>query len=363
MSSGRESAKSQGEVTYMNRIRVAIVGGSGYTGGELLRILARHPQVELVAVTSRQHAGRPVAGLFPALRGIVELEFSDHEPAALAGSAELVFTALPHKTAIEVVAELALAGCKVIDLSADYRFSDRALYEEWYQSHSRPELLAEAVYGLPELFRDEIVGARVIGNPGCYPTSVILPLAPILKAGLVAAGSPIFVDAKSGTSGAGRGLSSGSLYCEVNENFRPYKAGAHRHQPEMVEQLGRAAGARPEIIFVPHLLPLNRGILSSIYLELARPARAGELRDLYLEAYGEEPFIRLLPAGELPQLSAVRGSNYCDLGFVLAADRRLMLFSAIDNLVKGAAGQAVQNLNLLCGLPETTGLGTAPLAP
>ena len=347
----------------MRKVKVAIVGASGYTGVELMRILAGHPQVELVMVTSRQYAGQAVAAVFPSLRGIVALSFSDNRPAAAAAAAEVIFTALPHKAAIEVVAELAEAGRKVIDLSADYRFSDLGLYEQWYQPHTRPELLARAVYGLPELFRREIVSAQVIGNPGCYPTSVILPLAPILKAGLAVSGSTIVVDAKSGTSGAGRGLGLGSLYCEVNESFRPYKAGNHRHQPEMVEQLGRAAGVRPELLFVPHLLPVNRGILSSIYLELARPASPEEISGLLAEAYADEPFVRLLPAGELPALSAVKGSNFCDIGWVLSGERRLILFSAIDNLVKGAAGQAVQNLNLLCGLPETAGLATVALAP
>ena len=348
----------------MTKVRVAIIGASGYTGVELMRILSAHPGVELTMVTSRQYAGQPVSAVFPSLRQLVELEFSDNRVQAVAAAAEVVFTALPHKAAIEVVAELHAAGGKVVDLSADYRFSDRALYEQWYQPHTRPEVLEAAVYGLPELFREEIRTARVIGNPGCYPTSVILPLAPVLKASLVDTTSPVIVDAKSGTSGAGRGLSPGSLYCEVNESFKPYKAGSHRHQPEMVEQLGRVAGERPELLFVPHLLPVNRGILSSIYLSLARPVEREEIENLLAGAYADEPFVRLLPEGELPQLSAVRGSNFCDIGFVLSGEgRRLVLFAAIDNLVKGAAGQAVQNLNLICGLPETSGLLTGPMAP
>ncbi|NPA24396.1 MAG: N-acetyl-gamma-glutamyl-phosphate reductase [Deltaproteobacteria bacterium] len=347
----------------MAKIRVAVVGASGYTGVELMRILALHPGVELTIVTSRQHTGQPVAGLFPSLREIVGLEFSDNDLDEVAKKADLVFTALPHKAAIEVVAALHAAGKKVVDLSADYRFSDRALYEEWYQPHSRPEVLAKAVYGLPELFRNEIVEAGIVGNPGCYPTSVILPLAPILKLGLVDPGNRIIIDAKSGTSGAGRGLSTGSLYCEVNESFKPYKAGQHRHQPEMVEQLGRVGGRRPDILFVPHLLPVNRGILSSIYVSLNRDAESELVADALQTAYADEPFVRLLPQGELPALSAVRGSNYCDIAYVLTGKRQLILFSAIDNLVKGAAGQAVQNMNLMCGLPETSGLATVALAP
>ncbi len=348
----------------MAKIRVAVIGASGYTGVELMRILAGHPQVELTAVTSRQHIGVQVAELFPSLREIVNLEFTDNQIAKIAGAADLVFTALPHKAAIEVVAELYQAGKKVVDLSADYRFSNRALYESWYQPHTQPELLKKAVYGLPELFRSEIPTARIVGNPGCYPTSVILPLAPILPLNLIERQATIIIDAKSGTSGAGRGLNLGSLYCEVNENFKPYKADNHRHQPEMMEQLERVSGTAPQLLFVPHLLPVNRGILSSIYLPLSRDVVASEIEDALTQAYGDETFVRILPAGELPTLNAVRGSNYCDIGYVLATDKRsLILFSAIDNLVKGAAGQAVQNMNLMLGFPESTGLQTVSLLP
>ena len=348
----------------MAKIKVAIIGASGYTGVELMRILAGHPEVELTAVTSRQYVGVPVAELFPSLRDIVGLSFMDNRVAEIAGLADLVFTALPHKAAIEVVAELHGAGKKVVDLSADYRFSDRKLYESWYQPHTAPELLAEAVYGLPELFRAEIPSAQVVGNPGCYPTSVILPLAPILPLNLIGPDTTIIIDAKSGASGAGRSLNLGSLYCEVSDNFKPYKVGNHRHQPEMVEQLKRASGRAPQLLFVPHLLPVNRGILSSIYLPLSRDVAAAEIEEALDGAYGNETFVRLLPAGSLPTLNAVRGSNYCDIGYVLAADQRsLILFSAIDNLVKGAAGQAVQNMNLMLGLAEETGLMTVSLVP
>ena len=348
----------------MAKIKVAIIGASGYTGVELMRILAGHPEVELTAVTSRQYVGVPVAELFPSLRDIVRLSFMDNRVAEIAGLADLVFTALPHKAAIEVVAELHGAGKKVVDLSADYRFSDRKLYESWYQPHTAPELLAEAVYGLPELFRAEIPSAQVVGNPGCYPTSVILPLAPILPLNLIGPDTTIIIDAKSGASGAGRSLNLGSLYCEVSDNFKPYKAGNHRHQPEMVEQLKRVSGRAPQLLFVPHLLPVNRGILSSIYLPLSRDVAAAEIEEALDGAYGNETFVRLLPAGSLPTLNAVRGSNYCDIGYVLAADQRsLILFSAIDNLVKGAAGQAVQNMNLMLGLAEETGLMMVSLVP
>ncbi len=348
----------------MAKIRVAIVGASGYTGVELMRILAGHPQIELTAVTSRQHVGVPVAELFPSLREIVNLKFIDSKVEDIIALADLVFTALPHKAAIEVVAELCQAGKRVVDLSADYRFSDRSLYEAWYQPHSQPELLSQAVYGLPELFRSAIPKAQIVGNPGCYPTSVILPLAPILPLNLIERQATIVIDAKSGASGAGRGLSLGSLYCEVNENFKPYKAGNHRHQPEMMEQLKRVSGIAPQLLFVPHLLPVNRGILSSIYLPLSRDVDVSEIEEAFKQAYGGETFVRLLPVGELPSLNAVRGSNYCDIGYVLTSDKRsLILFSAIDNLVKGAAGQAVQNMNLMLDLPEATGLGTVSLLP
>ena len=348
----------------MAKIKVAIIGASGYTGVELMRILVGHPEVELTAVTSRQYVGQPVAELFPSLRDVVDLKFMDNQVAEIAGLADLVFTALPHKTAIEVVAELHKSGKKVVDLSADYRFSEQKLYEKWYQPHTAPKLLAEAVYGLPELFRDQIPSARVVGNPGCYPTSVILPLAPILPLGLVDPDATIVIDAKSGTSGAGRSLNLGSLYCEVNENFKPYKVANHRHQPEMMEQLGRASGVVPKLLFVPHLLPVNRGILSSIYLPLSRDVTATEIEEALAAAYGNETFVRLLPAGSLPTLNAVRGSNYCDIGYVLAPDQRsLILFSAIDNLVKGAAGAAIQNMNLMLGLPEEMGLLTVSLVP
>lgn len=348
----------------MEKTRVAIVGASGYTGMELMRLLARHPGVELTLITSRQHAGLTVAEVFPSLRDIVKLEFVDFELADMLDLAEVFFTALPHKTALPVVAGLYRAGRRVIDLSADYRFCDRGLYEKWYQPHDEPEVLAEAVYGLPELFREKIPTAQVVGNPGCYPTSVILPLAPIVGQSWVDAGATIVIDAKSGISGAGRGLSLGSLYCEVNEDFRPYKAGAHRHQPEMVEKLQQAAGVDCNLLFVPHLLPVNRGILSSIYVPLKEKVEAAEVAETLARAYGDEPFVRLLEPGKLPSLSGVRGSNFCDIGFVVSVEGdRLILFSAIDNLVKGAAGQAVQNLNLMQGWPETLGLETIALTP
>ncbi|MBW1645268.1 MAG: N-acetyl-gamma-glutamyl-phosphate reductase [Deltaproteobacteria bacterium] len=345
-------------------IPVAVIGASGYTGAELIRILARHPRVDLRVVTSRQYAGRPVAEVFPSLRGVCGLSFTAYEPAAICREVAAVFTALPHKTAIEVVAAFHEAGKKVIDLSADYRFGDADLYEAWYQEHSRRDLLARAVYGLPELNRAAIAEADIVGNPGCYPTGAILALVPLLRRGVVDLDRPLVVDAKSGTSGAGRAAAVGTLFCEVNDSFKAYKVGSHRHQPEIAEQLFLAAGCRPSVLFAPHLVPMNRGILSTIYVPLAAGPDLGDPLAVYEEFYRDEPFVRLLPAGELPVTSAVRGSNYCDLGFVPSPENGLLVVvTAIDNLVKGAAGQAVQNLNIMFGLEEELGLQTVPLYP
>ncbi|MBN2231352.1 MAG: N-acetyl-gamma-glutamyl-phosphate reductase [Deltaproteobacteria bacterium] len=346
------------------KIRAAIVGASGYTGGELMRLLAGHPRMELTVVTARQAVGRPVVDLFPSLRDCCPLVFREYDPVELAAAADVVFTALPHKAAIEVVAGLAAAGLRVVDLSADFRFSDAAVYEAWYQEHARPDLLDLAVYGLPELFRRRIVAADIVGNPGCYPTAALIGLAPLFREGLVAAGRPVFIDAKSGASGAGRTLAAGSLFCEIDEGLKPYKVGSHRHQPEIVEQLGRYAGVPAEVLFVPHLVPISRGIVSTMYVPLRQDASTEDIAALYGRYYGAEPFVRPLPAGEMPNVLAVRGSNFCDIGFVsAAAGRTLVVATAIDNLVKGAAGQAIQNANLMFGLEETAGLTGLPLYP
>ncbi|MBN2332843.1 MAG: N-acetyl-gamma-glutamyl-phosphate reductase [Deltaproteobacteria bacterium] len=345
-------------------VRVAVVGASGYTGVELIRILSRHPQVELAVVTSRQYAGEEVAVVFPSLRGICSLVFCPNDYAAIKDQVDVVFTALPHKTAMEVVADFYEAGKKVIDLSADYRFTDVSLYESWYQEHSRKDLLAAAVYGLPELHREAISKADIVGNPGCYPTGAILALTPLFRQGMAAADQPVIIDAKSGTSGAGRGLATGSLYCEVNESFKAYKVGMHRHQPEIQEQVDRSFGGHSRILFVPHLVPINRGILSTIYVPLKNSYSSEDIKALYEDAYGGEFFVRLLPAGSLPTVAAVRGSNYCDMGMVLKPEEGLLVvLTAIDNLVKGAAGQAVQNMNIMLGFNEQAGLEAVPLAP
>jgi N-acetyl-gamma-glutamyl-phosphate reductase len=343
--------------------KVAIIGGSGYTGLELMRLLARHPGVELTAVTSREFEGKPVSAVFPALAGICSLNFSWPDPAKLADAAELFFVALPHKTAMAVIPTLLLAGAKVVDLSADFRFRDKNLYEEWYQEHTSPELLREAVYGLPELYREAIKHARLVGNPGCYPTSVILGLASLLANGLIEPQS-IIADCKSGASGAGRGVSLATLYCEVNDGFRAYKVAEHRHTPEMEQELSLLAGEPLTITFTPHLVPMSRGILATLYATPKRLLEDTELQAVYQNFYQNEPFVRVCPAGVLPNTSAVRGSNYCDLAVRLdRRARRYIAIAAIDNLTRGASGQAVCNMNLMLGFPETQGIEIVPFVP
>lgn len=336
--------------------RIAVVGASGYTGVELLRLLAGHPHVEIAAITSRQYAGQTTGEIFPSLAGCLDLVFEDVDPADLSGRAELVFTAVPHQTAMAIVPKLLAGGCKVIDLSADFRLQNLATYTEWYQEHTAAELLNEAVYGLPELFRAAIGPARLIANPGCYPTSVALALAPLLTSGWIEPTS-ILIDSKSGTSGAGRAAKLDSLFCEVNEGFKAYGLPRHRHTPEIEQSLSSLAGHPVTVSFTPHLLPVNRGILSTCYASLLSLKTPGELDDLYREFYDGEPFVRILAGGKLPNISQVRGSNYCDIGLsVDPRTGRVIIVAVIDNLVKGAAGQAVQNMNLLFARPETTGL-------
>lgn len=343
--------------------RIAVIGASGYTGAELLRLLVQHPDVELVCVTSRQYAGQPVDGIFPSLRSLVDLNFEDLDSAGLAGRVDLVFTAVPHQTAMNMVPELLDAGCRVVDLSADFRLRNVATYEAWYQTHTSPDLLSEAVYGLPELFREHIPVARLVANPGCYPTSIALALTPLLEKKMIDPAT-IIVDSKSGTSGAGRSAKLNTIFCEVNEGFKAYGLPRHRHTPEIEQTLSVVSGEAVTISFTPHLLPVNRGILSTCYASLEGPATLDELHGHYLERYSAETFVRILPKGQLPNISQVTGSNFCDIG--LAVDDRtgrVIAVAVIDNLVKGAAGQALQNMNLMLGLPEQTGLMVAPGFP
>jgi len=344
-------------------LKVAIVGASGYTGVELLRILVGHPEVEICCVTSRQHEGQPINEVFPSLSGFCELLCESLDVATISARVDLVFTALPHKSAMEVVPGFLDAGCKVIDLSADYRLKDPEVYQQWYQPHSSPELFAEAVYGLPELYADQLRSARLIANPGCYPTSVILALAPLLEDKLIDPKS-LIVDSKSGVSGAGRGVKLGSLFCEANEGFKAYGIASHRHTPEIEQELAGLANTNVRLSFTPHLLPVNRGILSTCYADLTETKSTEELIDLYRQRYADEKFIRIMPGGQLPNIAYVRGTNFCDIGLVSDQHTgRVIVISAIDNLVKGAAGQAVQNMNIMCGFQEALGLGIVPAFP
>jgi len=344
-------------------INVAVVGASGYTGVELIRLLVGHPEVAITCVTSRQHEGLAISQVFPSLSGFCDLVCVPLDVAAIAARAQLVFTALPHKSAMEVIPDFLAAGCKVVDLSADYRLRDKTVYEQWYQAHSSPDLLDEAVYGLPELFREQVAAARLVANPGCYPTSVALGLAPLLRQGLIDTAS-LVIDSKSGVTGAGRAAKQGSLYCEVNEGFKAYGVASHRHTPEIEQTLTALAGRPVQVSFTPHLLPVNRGILSTIYATLLEQKSSDELIELFREFYADEPFVRVMPGQDLPNVAYVRGTNFCDLGVVSdPRTGRVVVVSAIDNLVKGAAGQAVQNMNLLCGFKEQLGLGIVPLFP
>jgi len=345
-------------------LKVAIVGASGYTGVELIRILHSHPEVAVTCVTSEQSAGRPVSDVFPTLRGRYDIELENLEPVGIAEKVDIVFTALPHKAAMEVVPTFLKMNKNVIDLSADYRLHDAEVYGQWYDKHLNPEFLQEAVYGIPELRRLQIAEASLVANPGCYPTSVILGLAPLLK-GKVIDPKSIIIDAKSGVTGAGRGAKVESLYCEVNEGFRAYGVGGtHRHIPEIEQELSLLAGDPLRVSFTPHLVPMDRGILSTIYTNPLGKVSAADLITLYEAFYDGEPFVRVLPEGTFPSTAHVRGSNFCDIG-IAVDDRtgRVIIVSAIDNLVKGASGQAVQNMNLMCGLPETLGLDFLPMFP
>ncbi|PXF59170.1 MAG: N-acetyl-gamma-glutamyl-phosphate reductase [Deltaproteobacteria bacterium] len=344
-------------------LRIAIVGGSGYTGIELLRILKLHPQANVVAVTSRKYAGHPVEEVFPSLHGYNDLVFTEPDVIHLSKSAEWIFTAVPHKAAMSVVPQFFDAGCRIIDLSADFRLRDRRTYEIWYQAHTAPEQLDKAVYGLPEIYRKDIASAQLVANPGCYPTSAILPLVPLLHSGIISS-QGIIADSKSGASGAGRGLSMGTLFCEVNEGLKAYKVAEHRHMPEIEQELSVAAGKPVAMTFIPHLIPMTRGILTTTYAQLTKEISTDKVLVVIKEFYKDSPFVRVLPEGTFPDISYVRGSNFCDIG--VKADGRtntLILISAIDNLIKGASGQAVQNLNIMAGLDESLGLDTIPLCP
>lgn len=344
-------------------LRVGIVGASGYTGGELARILSLHSQVDLTVATSRQYAGKKLSQVYPHLQNVTDIVCENVAIDDLLDRADLFFTAVPHKTAMEIVPQFLEAGKKVVDLSADFRIDDPDVYEKWYQPHTAKEYFAEAVYGLPELNRHRIAKARLVANPGCYPTSIILGLAPMLKKGLVDT-KTIIADSKSGTSGAGRSAKVGTLFCEVTDGFRAYNVGAHRHTPEIEQELAKIAGSDLSISFTPHLLPMSRGILSTVYSTLTSQVSQQQVDEIYTAFYQDEKFVRPCQPGTLPATQYVRGSNYCDIACkVDPRTGRLVVVSVIDNLVKGAAGQAVQNMNLVCGFDEALGLETVPLFP
>ncbi|MBL8480876.1 MAG: N-acetyl-gamma-glutamyl-phosphate reductase [Rhodocyclaceae bacterium] len=342
------------------KIRVGIVGGTGYTGVELLRLLAAHPQVELAAITSRGEAGMAVATMFPSLRGKVDLKFVTPDEAGLE-RCNLVFFATPNGVAMKQVPALIEAGVRVIDLAADFRLHDEAQWEKWYgMAHAARDYLAEAVYGLPEVRRDKIRGARLVANPGCYPTAVQLGFRPLLEAGLVDP-EHLIADAKSGVSGAGRKAEVHTLFSEASDNFKAYGVPGHRHLPEIRQELDDAAGCKVGLTFVPHLTPMIRGIHATLYARLRGDA---DLQALYEKRYAGERFVDVLPAGSHPDTRSVRASNMCRIAIHRPqGGNTVVVLSVIDNLVKGAAGQAVQNMNIMFGLDECAGLDQIPVLP
>ena len=342
-------------------IKIGIVGGTGYTGVELLRLLATHPQAEVIQITSRAEAGRPVSDLYGNLRGHFDLAFSEPDPVQLA-ACDLVFFATPNGTAMKTVPALLAAGTRVIDLAADFRLQDPAVWEQWYgMPHSCTDVLAEAVYGLPELNREQIRQARIVANPGCYPTASALGFIPLLEQGLVDTGS-LVADCKSGVSGAGRGANAAMLMGEVGESFKAYGVAGHRHLPEIRQTLSRVSGRQVGLTFVPHLVPMIRGIHATLYARLAK--EAGDLQALFEQRYADEPYVDVLPPGSHPETRSVRGVNHCRISVHRPqSGDTLVVLSVIDNLTKGAAGQAVQNMNLMFGLNESAGLEQVALLP
>jgi N-acetyl-gamma-glutamyl-phosphate reductase len=341
-------------------IKVGIVGGTGYTGVELLRLLVQHPRCELAVITSRKEAGTPVASMFPNLRGRLALQFTEPSRATLS-ACDVVFFATPNGVAMNEARALYDVGVKLIDIAADFRLKDVALWEQWYKmKHACPDLVAEAVYGLPEMNREEIRGARIVANPGCYPTSVQLGFLPLVESAGVDL-DHLIADAKSGTSGAGRGAEVHTLLAEASDNFKAYGVAGHRHVPEIAQGLSRMAGRPMKLVFTPHLTPMIRGIHATLY---ARITGDVDLQALYERRYADEPFVDVMPAGSHPETRSVRGANVCRIAVhrPQGADTAVVL-SVIDNLVKGASGQAVQNMNIMFGFPESLGLQQVALLP
>ncbi len=350
-------------------IKVGIIGATGYAGGELVRILTAHKDAEIVWYGSKSYIDQRYSDVYHNMFEIVDDICMDDNIEELMNRVDVVFTATPQGFCASMLSENVLSKVKVIDLSADFRIKDVATYEEWYKiKHPTPELIQEAVYGLCEVNREAVQNARLVANPGCYPTCTFLSIYPLLKEGIIDPDS-IIIDAKSGTSGAGRGAKTANLYCEVNENIKAYGVTTHRHTPEIEEQLGYAAGKKLYVNFTPHLVPMNRGILTTSYATLLKKAdqtlpTAEELRAIYNSFYLKEKFVRVLPEGECPETKWVEGSNYVDVNFKIdERTGRVIMMGAMDNLVKGAAGQAVQNMNLMFNLPEDEGLTLVPMFP
>ena len=344
-------------------MRVSILGATGYAGAELLRILYSHPEAEVVHITSESHTGESITDLYPHLRGLYDRELASMKDIARIGAdSDFVFVALPHGHAMEVGKALADTPVRIIDLGADYRFDDTSVYEAWYHvKHTHAD--APRVYGLAELYRERVRGAKIIGNAGCFTTASILALAPLAKYHLIEV-STILVDAKSGVSGAGRGAKTANHFPELYDNFRAYNVAHHRHTPEIEQAITDLSGERTVINFTPHLVPMSRGILATCYATLKASVTPEQVDAAYTALYGEEHFIRLLGRGAYPSTKEVRGSNFCDIAWHIdARTHRVIALSAIDNLVKGAAGQAVQNFNIACGFDETLGLGMVPMYP
>ena len=347
----------------MKTVNVGIVGGTGYTGVELLRLLAAHPQAQVTMITSRSEEGVSVADMYPNLRGVYDLRFSVPDIEKLK-TCDVVFFATPHGVAMSMAKDLIESGTKVIDLAADFRLENLTAWQHWYKHEAtQGDLMASAVYGLPEYYREQIKKAMIIGNPGCYPTSILLGILPLLKAGLVKTDN-IIADGKSGVSGAGRGASVANLGAEMSESFKAYGVAGHRHHPEMQEKLSQLAGKEVGLTFVPHLVPMVRGMESTIYATLTEDKSQAELQALFEAAYKDEPFVDVMPAGSLPETRMVKGSNMCRMAvYRPAGSNQVVVTSVIDNLVKGASGQAIQNMNILFDLPETLGLNQVALLP
>lgn len=338
-------------------IKTGILGATGYAGIELVRILCQHPEAEIVSVVSQSFVGQKISDIYPSLNGVVDMECEELNVGKISNTCDVVFTALPHGASKTVIPQLVESGLKVIDLSGDFRYNNAAVYEQWYRSkHESPELLEKSVYGLPELHRDAIKKTTLVGNPGCYTTCSILGLVPLLANKMVDTQN-IIIDAKSGVSGAGRGLGLDYHFCECTENMKAYKVATHRHTSEIEQEISLVASEEILVSFTPHLVPMKRGIYSTIYANLKQDIAASALLSLYKEYYKDEFFIRIYDEGKLPETNHVTGSNFVDIGLVV--DHRLnrvVVVSALDNLIKGAAGQAVQNMNILFGLDEKTGL-------